>query len=280
MKNQDKTLKNSAAQNLGAAGHRQRLRERFCRAGLNALQDYEAVELVLSYAIPRRDVKPLAKELLHDFGSIEGLMDAPMHRLIEEHGMGMSSALLIRLIREMCTKYLEQRARNTDVLNAPDAAEDFVRMKLGGCQSETLMTIFLNSHNHIISYELTPGTVNRASIYVRELAKRAVIGNARCYQAVRAENGSFSDYLWAFSEGKSILYEGHGVGAIPVSNGLSARISKDLKKRGFTFVGPITIYAFLQACGVINDHDWDCPCGRRIISEFPTVRKPRDHEVQ
>jgi len=178
MKDQDKTPKVSAAQNIGAAGHRQRLRERFCRAGLNGLQDYEAVELLLSYAIPRRDVKPLAKELLRDFGSIEGLMDAPMHRLIEEHGMGMSSALLVRLIREMCTKYLEQRVRETDVLDAPDAAEDFVRMKLGGCQSETLMTIFLNSHNHIISYELTPGTVNRASIYVRELAKRAVLGNA------------------------------------------------------------------------------------------------------
>ena len=109
---------------------------------------------------------------------------------------------------------------------------------------------------------------------------RAVINNARCFQEVRAENGSFSDYLWAFSEGKTILYQGHGVGAIPLSNGLSQRISCDLKKRGFAFVGPITIYSFLQACGVINDHDRDCPCGRRIISEFPTVRKRRDHEVQ
>ena len=176
MSDQDKKPRVSAPPN--AAGHRQRLRERFCRAGLNGLQDYEAVELLLSYAIPRRDVKPLAKDLLRDFGSLEGLMDAPMHKLIDEHGMGVNSALLIRLIREMCSCYLEQRARKADVLNSFERVEEFVRMKLGGCQNETLMTIFLNSHNRIIDYELTPGTVNHASVYVRELAKRAVLANA------------------------------------------------------------------------------------------------------
>jgi len=178
MSDQEKIPRTGTARGMGPAGHRQRLRERFCRAGLTGLQDYEAVELLLSYAIPRRDVKPLAKELLRDFGSIEGLMDAPMHRLLDEHGMGMNSALLIRLIRELCAKYLEQRVRDADVLNSIERAEEFARMKLGGCQNETLMTMFLNSHNRLISYELTPGTVNRASVYVRELAKRAVLGNA------------------------------------------------------------------------------------------------------
>lgn len=160
------------------AGHRQRLRERFARSGLDGLQDYEAVELLLSYAIMRRDVKPLAKELLRDFGSLEALMDAPLSKLIDEHGMGPSSALLIRLVKEMCAKYLEQRARASDVLMTPRQAEDFVRMKIGGGQRETLMTIFLNAHNHIICYDLNPGTVNHASIYVRELAKHAVLCNA------------------------------------------------------------------------------------------------------
>ena len=178
MNEQDKKTRPDTSRDVGPAGHRQRLRERFCRAGLTGLQDYEAIELLLSYAIPRRDVKPLAKELLRDFGSIEGLMDAPMHNLLDEHGMGMNSALLIRLIRELCSKYLEQRVRNADVINSFERAEEFVRMKLGGCQNETLMTIFLNSHNRLISYELTPGTVNHAAVYVRELAKRAVLGNA------------------------------------------------------------------------------------------------------
>ena len=103
----------------------------------------------------------------------------------------------------------------------------------------------------------------------------AVISNARCYQAVREEFGSFCDFLWAYSDGKTILYNGHDSGKIPVSNGLSEKISKELKKRGFKFVGGVTIYSHLQACGIINDHGSDCSCYQRIVAEFPTVRKRR-----
>ena len=108
----------------------------------------------------------------------------------------------------------------------------------------------------------------------------AVINNARCYQTVREEYGSFCGYIWAYSGGKTILYQGHDAGTIPVSNGLSDRISKDLKKRGFKFVGAVTIYSHLQACGIINDHGRDCPCYRKINEAHPTVRKRRDHEVK
>ena len=108
---------------------------------------------------------------------------------------------------------------------------------------------------------------------------RAVINNARCYQRVRAEFGSFCVYLWGYTEGKTVLYDGHAEGAIPVSNGLSDRISRDLKKRGFTFVGPVTIYSHLQACGIINDHASDCPCYGRINGANPTVRMAPDREV-
>ena len=109
---------------------------------------------------------------------------------------------------------------------------------------------------------------------------QAVINNAQCYQKVREEHGSFCDYIWGFSGGKTILYQGHDVGTIPVSNGLSDRISKDLKKRGFKYVGAVTIYSHLHACGIINDHDKDCPCYRQINETNPTVRKRRDHEVK
>ena len=160
------------------AGHRQRLRERFGRNGLDGLQEYEAVELLLSYAIMRRDVKPLAKALLRRYGSVEKLLDAPAAELIDQHGMGQSSALLIRLVRELCSKYLEQRARGANVLDDPGSIEDFARMKLGGSSRETLMTIFLNARSRIIGYELTPGTVDHASIYLREIAKQAVLCNA------------------------------------------------------------------------------------------------------
>lgn len=107
----------------------------------------------------------------------------------------------------------------------------------------------------------------------------AIINNARCYQKVREEFGTFCDYIWSYSDGKTILYQGHDAGRIPVSNGLSARISKDLKKRGFKYVGPVTIYSHLQACGIINDHDKDCPCRKKILDRYPTVVRGRDKEV-
>ena len=82
---------------------------------------------------------------------------------------------------------------------------------------------------------------------------QAVINNAGCFQNVREEFGSFCEYLWGFSKGKTILYQGYGKGAIPVSNGLSDRI--------------------------INDHDRECPCYKQIVTRYPTVTKRRDNEV-
>ena len=107
---------------------------------------------------------------------------------------------------------------------------------------------------------------------------RAVIHNAQCFQKVQEEFGSFCDYIWGFSGGKTILYQGHDTGRIPVSNGLSEKISKDLKKRGFKYIGPVTIYSHLQACGIINDHDKECDCFRKINAVNPTVRKRRQEE--
>ncbi|NSI90741.1 DNA-3-methyladenine glycosylase I, partial [[Clostridium] scindens] len=106
----------------------------------------------------------------------------------------------------------------------------------------------------------------------------AVINNARCFQQIREEYGSFSDYIWSYSGGKTILYNKHADGWIPASNGLSERISKDLKKRGFKYMGEITVYSHLQDCGIINDHGSDCPCYRRINDSHPTVNKRRDKE--
>ena len=103
----------------------------------------------------------------------------------------------------------------------------------------------------------------------------AIIHNARLFQKIREENGTFSEWIWSFSDGKTILYNGHEKGDVPVSNGLSDRISKELKKRGFKYLGTVTVYSHLQACGIINDHCDECPCYKRINSNNPTVRKRR-----
>ena len=95
----------------------------------------------------------------------------------------------------------------------------------------------------------------------------AIIGNARCVQQIRKEFGSFSDYLWGFTGGKTLLYKGHELGNVPASNALSDKISKDLKKRGMKYLGSVTVYAHLQASGIINDHAKDCHCYKRLISQ-------------
>lgn len=107
----------------------------------------------------------------------------------------------------------------------------------------------------------------------------AVINNAKCYQKVREEFGSFCHYLWTYTDGKTIVYEGHAEGKVPVSNGLSDRISRDLKMRGFKFIGSVTIYSHLQACGLINDHAGDCPCFHKINTAYPIIRMKPDREI-
>ena len=121
--------------------------------------------------------------------------------------------------------------------------------------------------------------LNTEGMLRSERKVRAVINNARCYQKLREEFGSFCDWLWAFSDGKTIVYDGHPDGKIPVSNGLSERISRKLKKRGFKYIGPITIYSHLQACGVINDHARACPCFDHLNKTYPVVELPPDDEV-
>ena len=106
----------------------------------------------------------------------------------------------------------------------------------------------------------------------------AVICNARLFQKIREEFGSFSEYLWGYSDGKMILYNGHEKGMVPAANGLSDRIAKDLKKRGFKYLGSVTVYAHMQASGLVNDHWEGCHCYEKLITQYPTVHMERDQE--
>lgn len=106
----------------------------------------------------------------------------------------------------------------------------------------------------------------------------AVIHNAGCFLKVREAFGTFSDYLWGFSKGKMILYMGHQKGGIPARNGLSDAVSRDLKKRGFKYLGSVTVYSHLQACGIVNDHVDECFRYQEVMAGSQTVRKRRDNE--
>lgn len=95
----------------------------------------------------------------------------------------------------------------------------------------------------------------------------AIINNAKCFLAVIEEFGSFDTYIWSFSDNQTLVYRKHHEGENETRNELSDLLSKDLKKRGFKYLGSITVYSHLQACGIINDHEPECWMYEEIISK-------------
>jgi DNA repair protein RadC len=109
-------------------GHRQRLRDRFLKTGIESLADYEVVELLLTLAVPRRDVKEAAKILIARFGNFRGILDAPMEELERVAGIGSVGPVAFRVIRAAATLYLQQCAENGDALTSTEKIANFWRM--------------------------------------------------------------------------------------------------------------------------------------------------------
>ena len=97
---------------------------------------------------------------------------------------------------------------------------------------------------------------------------RAIINNAIQYKKIIDEFGTFDKFLWAYSGGRTIVYQSHQNQHV-VSNDLSDQVSKELKRRGFKYLGSITVYSHLQACGIINDHEETCFRYQYIMENFP-----------
>ena len=161
-----------------ARGHRERLRKKYLQTGIGSLHDYEQLELLLTFVIPRKDVKPVAKNLLKTFKSFSRVFDAPLEELRAVDGIGENAATLIKLVKDACGKYLEDKTISTDIVSNPAAVIDFVRMELGGLQNETFMIIYLNVKNHVIDYETSHGTVDYAAVYPRNIVQGALRRNA------------------------------------------------------------------------------------------------------
>ena len=97
-----------------------------------------------------------------------------------------------------------------------------------------------------------------AGIIRNRLKIESAVTNAKAFLKVQAECGSFCDYLWSFVDGKPVVNKWRTMGEIPATTSLAEKLSKDLKQRGFKFVGPTIVYAHLQAVGMVNDHVVDC----------------------
>ena len=157
--------------------HRKRLRERFQKTGAEGMHDYELLELLLTFSIPRRDVKPVAKKLISEFGGLSGVLDADQKKLEELSGVGAMSAALIRLVKELYGTYLAENMKKGDVLSSPESVLKFVRVRLSGMTNEAFMVIYMNVKNEVIDYTmLHEGTVDNVAVYPRRIIEK--IGRA------------------------------------------------------------------------------------------------------
>lgn len=156
-------------------GHRDRLRERFETAGDEALADYELLELILFRTIPRRDVKPLAKDLIARFGSLAEVLHAPRQRLMEVAGMGRSTALDFRIITAVNRRALRQDMRGRELLSSWQTLLDYCRVAMAHEPREHFRIIFLDKRNALIADEVQQtGTVDHTPVYPREVVRRAL----------------------------------------------------------------------------------------------------------
>jgi len=156
-------------------GHRERLRQRFADAGADALADYEMLELLLARALPRQDVKPIAKALIAEFGSFADVMAAPAPRLMEVKGIKEKTALELKIVEAASVRMLRNRVINRPVISSWSALLDYARTAMSDPQREEFHVLFLDKKNRLIDDEiLGKGTVDHAPVYPREIMKRAL----------------------------------------------------------------------------------------------------------
>jgi DNA repair protein RadC len=156
-------------------GHRQRLRDRFLATGGDGMPDYELLEMLLTQAIPRRDVKPLAKELLARFGSFAGVIAAEPERLLAVSGMGESAVAALKVVRVAAVRLLQEETTGRDVIGSWDKLVDYCRAAMAHETVEQLRLLFLDRKNALIADEVQQrGTVDHTPVYVREVVKRAL----------------------------------------------------------------------------------------------------------
>ncbi|MGI9406517.1 MAG: RadC family protein [Hyphomicrobiaceae bacterium] len=157
------------------AGHRDRLRERFRKGGTDALADYELLELVLFRAIPRRDVKPVAKELLRTFGSFSEVINADAARLQEVGYVGDAVVTELKLIRAAALQLMKDEVVERPLLSSWDAVLDYCRAAMGYEVREQFRVLFMDKRNRVIADEVQQiGTVDHTPVYTREVVKRAL----------------------------------------------------------------------------------------------------------
>lgn len=160
-------------------GHRKRLRDRFVKGGLGGFHDYEILELVLSYCIPRKNVKPIAKELISRFKKVGTVLNAPVDKLKETEGVGEYSAFFLNLIHSVGVECLKENIMGKIYLTSYSEIISFCQKSIGGLRHEVFQVIFLTVSGELIAVEnIHEGSLTQAVVYPRKVFERAFYHNA------------------------------------------------------------------------------------------------------
>jgi DNA repair protein RadC len=156
-------------------GHRKRLREKFLKSGLDGFHDYEIVELLLTLGSPRRDCKPPAKELIQKLGSLKAVLAASDDELQEVKGVGPLNSFGIKLVREVASQYLKEKAVGKQVFSSAREIFDYLYVSMGSLKKEVFKVIYLDSQNQVLGIEeLSQGTVDASFVSPREVVEGAI----------------------------------------------------------------------------------------------------------
>ncbi len=165
----------SAKQKPHYEGHRARLRERFLRDQGEAMEDYELLELLLTLAIPRRDTKPLAKDLIGRFGSFAGVISADPADLLAMKGIGPTTLAPLKLVQAAALRLMRQEVSADPVISSWDKLLGYIQSAMSREKREQLRILYLDNRNRLIADEVQQrGTVNHTPLYPREVIRRAL----------------------------------------------------------------------------------------------------------
>lgn len=157
------------------AGHRSRLRERFLKAGAEALADHELIELLLFGALPRIDTKPLAKQIIDRFGSYEEALAAPAERLRAMKGMSDGAVALLKAVEAAAIRLARKQVHRKPVLSSWSALLDYCKTAIARAPVEQFRLLLLDRKNRLIEDAvMAEGTVDHTPVYPREIVKRAL----------------------------------------------------------------------------------------------------------
>lgn len=170
-----------------AKGHRERVRKKFLENGFNGLEDYEVLELLLFYVIPRKDTKAIAKELIKRFKTLANVLKADTLELKTINGLGDVAITFLKMMGALPEKIYEDKLKNQKLIKDDknkitdkEVLLSFLRNKIGYEDVEKFYVVYLSSSNEVIAFEeSSSGTLDRSSIYPREIYKRVIMENAK-----------------------------------------------------------------------------------------------------